>query len=171
MNISSARRSPLAARAGFTLIEILIVVTIIGLLASVVLVGLAPARKRGNDARRIADLKEVQNALEIYYNKCGHYPGDETCAAPQAGTAVPWNNLKDVLLKAGIGVNQVPDDPTNGRTYQYATNDGGTGYVLAATFEDASNPALTKEKNNFTMPDGIPALDGACGTDIYCVAF
>ena len=45
-------------RKGFTLIEILVVVAIISILASVVLVGLGPTRKIGRDARRISDLPE-----------------------------------------------------------------------------------------------------------------
>ncbi len=50
-------------RKGFTLIEILIVVAIIAILASVVLVGLAPTQREGRDARRISDLAQVQNGL------------------------------------------------------------------------------------------------------------
>jgi hypothetical protein len=43
--------------------------------------------------------------------------------------------------------------------------------VLAATFEDTTNPALAKQKNNLTLPDGVPALNGSCGVDLYCVTF
>ena len=50
---------------GFTLIEMLIVVATIGLLASVVLVGLGSFRSRGRDARRIADIRSVQNSLNF----------------------------------------------------------------------------------------------------------
>ena len=57
------------------MIEILIVVAIIGILASVVLVGLGPTQQSGRDARRLSDLHEVQNAIELYYQKYGIYPG------------------------------------------------------------------------------------------------
>jgi len=59
---------------GFTLIEMLVVVAVIGLLASLILVGLSDFRTRGRDTRRIADIKEVQNGLEVYYMKNGTYP-------------------------------------------------------------------------------------------------
>ena len=72
-------------RKGFTLIEILIVVAIIAILASVVLVGLGPTQQAGRDARRISDLHEVQNGLELYYNKCGYYPGTSSSLAMRGG--------------------------------------------------------------------------------------
>ena len=50
-------------RKGFTLIEILIVVAIIAILASIVLVGLGPTQQSGRDARRLSDLHEIQNGL------------------------------------------------------------------------------------------------------------
>ena len=62
----------LSTEKGFTLIEILIVVAIIAILASVVLVGLGPTQSGGRDARRVSDLSEVQNGFELYYNKSGH---------------------------------------------------------------------------------------------------
>src|ERR1035441_6676978 len=75
------------AQSGFTLIEILIVVAIIAILASVVLVGLGPTQQAGRDARRISDLNEAQNGLELYYNKCGYYPGPTNAAACAAWSA------------------------------------------------------------------------------------
>jgi len=54
---------------GFTLIEMLVVVAVIGLLASLILVGLSSFRTRGRDTRRVADTKEIQNGLELYYMK------------------------------------------------------------------------------------------------------
>ena len=54
-------------RKGFTLIEMLVVVAIIGLLSSTILVGLGNARSRARDARRISDLRQIQTGLENYY--------------------------------------------------------------------------------------------------------
>src|SRR3989338_2239422 len=59
---------------GFTLIELLVVIAIIAILASIALLSLAPAQKAGRDARRIADLRNTQALLQLYYNKCGHFP-------------------------------------------------------------------------------------------------
>lgn len=116
------------SKKGFTLIEILIVVAIIGILASVVVVGLGPAQKKGRDSRRVSDLRSVQTALELYYGKNGAYP------VPN-GT---WAQFAAVLTGAGIGTSQIPNDPTTSRDYVYSSDAAGTTYILAAQLEDAT---------------------------------
>ncbi len=59
---------------GFTLIELLVVISIIGLLSSIVLTSVNSARAKARDARRIADLKQIQLALELYYADNNAYP-------------------------------------------------------------------------------------------------
>ncbi len=59
---------------GFTLIELLVVIAIIGLLSSVVLGSLNAARAKSRDARRMRDMKEIQTALNLYYQDNGVYP-------------------------------------------------------------------------------------------------
>lgn len=148
-------------RKGFTLVEILIVVAIIGLLTSVVLVGLGSFRTRGRDARRIADLRETQNALELYYTKYQRYP------AVSGGDS--WTSLKSSLTGASIGVSTVSNDPLSpDRTYRYGVSSDGQNYVIAATLEDSGNSALKDD------PDGtVYGID--CGSStadtIYCVQF
>ena len=61
---------------GFTLIELLVVIAIIGILSSVVLASLNSARQKSRDARRISDVKQLQVALELYFDTNQSYPGD-----------------------------------------------------------------------------------------------
>lgn len=142
-------------RKGFTLIEILIVVAIIAILASVILVGLGPTQSLGRDARRVSDLQEVQNGLELYYNKSGAYPVPTTLTWGPATTATTFEGL---LINAGIGVTDVPDDPTSGGNYIYAWSTGGSSYVLAALLENQNGGPW----NGYTAPT-IPALAGETG--------
>ena len=156
-------------KQGFTLIEILIVVAIIGLLASVVLVGLGSFRTRGRDARRINDLREVQNGLEIYYTKNQSYPD-----------ANDWNALKTALIGSGIGLFDIPNDPLIGRNYAYCKTLDNYNYVIAAYLEDIDNVALKQASSDATFPCD-PSLVGtpsspACSksgnvTNKYCLTF
>lgn len=59
---------------GFTLIELLVVIAIIGLLSTLAVVALNNARMKSRDAKRVSDVKQIQTALELYYNDANGYP-------------------------------------------------------------------------------------------------
>ena len=126
-------------RRGFTLIELLVVIAIIGLLASVVLASLNTARKKGRDARRISDIKQLQLAVELYYDSHSN-------AYPDVSPGL------SALTPAFISV--VPTDPLTGTAYGYTGSaaDGSascstscSSYTLSATMEVAvpANPINT----------------------------
>lgn len=68
-------------KPAFTLIELLVVIAIIGILATLGVVALQSARKNARDAKRIADIKQIQTALELYFNNTGQYPSTSTFAS------------------------------------------------------------------------------------------
>src|SRR3989344_3695789 len=145
--------SLLTRQKGFTLIEILVVVGIIGLLASVVLSGLGSVRGRGRDARRAADLRSVQQGLELYYTKCQRYPGGSTCTDVTAPTS--WSDLEIRLKGSSLGVSGIPNDPLTtdaARNYKYAVSSDGQEYILEAVLEDASSPILRDSYKEPTPP-------------------
>lgn len=62
-------------RKGFTLLELLVVISIIAILITIGLTSFTTSQKKGRDAKRKSDIKDVQNALEQYYSICGYrYP-------------------------------------------------------------------------------------------------
>jgi prepilin-type N-terminal cleavage/methylation domain-containing protein len=65
-------------KIGFTLIELLVVIAIIGILATLAVVALQNSRKNARDAKRMADVKQMQTALELYFNDAGEYPESVT---------------------------------------------------------------------------------------------
>jgi len=76
---------------GFTLIELLVVVAIVGTLSSVVLSSLNAAREKARDTRRFHDIRQIQNALDMYYSDYGRYPGPN----PDSPTCGGWDTSGD----------------------------------------------------------------------------
>lgn len=154
---------------GFTLIELLVVIAIIGILSSVVLASLNGARQKGRDARRIADLKQIQLALEMYYDSnASEYP-DSICTTVAGGVCTAGTLMPSYITT-------VPNDPqANGTTYTYSYNNltsasaacsvaSGvcTSYVLGATLEGSANPALAGDIDGTI--DSVSCVD-----PVYCV--
>lgn len=145
------------SQRGFTLIEILIVVAIIAILASVVLVGLGPTQAQGRDARRISDLREVQTGLELYYNKNGVYP-----------TASTWADMTAALTQGNIGVSQIPVDPSGNQKYSYENTAGASDYVIGAQLETNSSAFA-----GYNPPANIPndfSLNCTAVSKQYCLS-
>jgi type II secretion system protein G len=65
-------------KKGFTLIELLVVIAIIGLLSTLSVVSLNNAREKSRNAKRVSDIKNIQTALELYYNDNSTYPASLT---------------------------------------------------------------------------------------------
>ena len=144
---------------GFTLIELLVVIAIIGILTSIVTVALSGAKQKARDARRVADIKNIQLALALYYSDNGMYPINIYAVAG----AAPSGGLAPDYLPT------VPIDPSRGACTSTGTGPGcyaytsywaaaeGSGSVCNATvrvpilyhigtaFEDTTNAALTQD--------------------------
>ncbi len=155
----------LSLRKGFTLIEMLIVVAIIGILASVVVIGIGPAQQRARDSRRASDLKQIQTALELYYNKNGAYPTGGTDGE------MSWADLVTSITGAGIGVNKIPTDPISANVYQYGAAGNGTSYVLKSTLEQVNdNLQKTSLRGTiFTIDCGAAVNPADADKKKYCV--
>ena len=121
-------------KKGFTIIELLVVIAIIGILASILLVSINSARTKARDARREADLKNIQQAIDLFIREKGVPPGTgagwwaqlgNACAAWQPG---PYTQLQPEYFA------KLPEDPSSsGAPPQCAAADGywyyyGRGY-------------------------------------------
>jgi general secretion pathway protein G len=95
-------------RLGMTLIEIMVVITILGLIAAAVGVAVIPQLNQARVDRARLDIKNIQNALKLYYTKKGNYPDTATglrgLVEMQALEAIPrdpWNNEYIYLNEGG----------------------------------------------------------------------
>ena len=115
---------------GFTLVELLIVIAIIGVLSSVVLSSLNISRNKANDAKRIASIKQLQTALETYYNDNGQYPSSADVAFPGVLTT---------LTPAYIS--QIPVDPNPATPFRYYTASQNPATFYAILVNNQNKPS------------------------------
>ena len=89
----------------FTLIELIVVIAIIGILASVIYPSFVNYQKRSRDARRQVDIKTIVDALERYYVDNGDYP------YPEWSRYGNFSDLEPYLVPKYL--TKLPRDPLN----------------------------------------------------------
>ena len=162
---------------GFTLIELLVVIAIIGLLSTMSIYAVNIARIKSRDTRRMADLKQIRTALNLYFDEYQRYPTYLDSDAADAG----WDhsNIGDGFIRGledntrGDNANvttflKVPNDPINiadtshcggagnDLVYTYLTENGNLSYKLCAAFE-------------LTTPENLVYACANGSYSVYCI--
>ena len=109
LKIKNTMNKQNAFRRGFTLIELMIVIVILGILMGTILPRLTGAQARARDTARKADLTNISQALEVYYGDTGQYPdaGATPCLYDGGGTPANENSVY-TALKGYMKGNRVP---------------------------------------------------------------
>lgn len=127
-------------KRGFTLIEILVTISIIGLLTMIGVTNFRVATQRARDGRRQADLEQIRAALELYRTDEEVYPTSDIIAD------------QEIIGSGGtVYMEKVPADPKS--DYQYSYTSDGVTYSLC-TFLELTTATVT----------GC----GSCGSDVSC---
>jgi len=110
---------------GFTLIEIMVVILILGLLATIVVQSLRGATDKGKRVKAQADIAEIKTGLDRYYLDSGSYPTSDQ--GLQALVSAPGSGKVPANYETGGYLQSIPTDPW-GNPYFYQSD--GNSYVL-----------------------------------------
>jgi general secretion pathway protein G len=115
--------------AGFTFVELLIVISLLAALAILAVMSFLPQIGKGNDAKRKSDIDRIKVAVEEYEKDHNCYP------LPDIMNCTPGTGLQPYL-------NKIPCDPTTGSPYLYTTDNNTcpTWYKLYAVLQNKSDP-------------------------------
>ena len=152
-------------KRGFTMIELLIVIAILGVLTVLGITSFGTSQLKSRDARRKADLLNITKALEAYYNDHGEYP---TGTGNTGIAGQTWSNPftdPDNPTDGALYINVLPTDPS-GYNYYYDSSDG-TYFQLYAYLENEQDGELTKDVNDVVMVySGTDCVIGTCNYGI-----
>lgn len=133
----------------FTLVELLVVMSIIGVLAALGIGSFMSAQLRGRDANRKSDLRQIAHSLELFYADYGKYPDSSTintiegCAynpATSTGSSCTWGEGSFTDGKS-IYMKTMPSDPTGNSKYVYRIVPSSLNqkFQLFATLENSED--------------------------------
>jgi len=120
---------------GFTLVELLVVIAVVGLLAAIALFSIDGIKSKSRDTRRVADIKSIQEGLAMYHNDNQSYPIFDGY--------ITGSDVVSAGLKSDGGMNGAPVDPVDslmgGVTYRYYyQSTQGSDYVIQYYLETDS---------------------------------
>lgn len=141
-------------KKGFTLIEMLIVIAIIGILSAAVLAGLGPARNKAKDARLISGMNQLRSIAEALYNPSVSGPY-ATLTLAQADVAKVVNDIDAASAGSRELILNLRDDAS-----EY------TAYVQLLT---AGNFYCVDSSGSSGIVDNEPGDDEYCNGDAYPV--
>lgn len=144
---------------GFTLVELLIGMVIIGILATLGFGSFSSSQQKSRDSQRKSDLKQISLALETYYNDVGSYPlGDASgrILGCNGGLLCSWGTpfVDDNDTTYMV---ELPSDPSSGSQYWYDSD--GTSWQLYARLENIRDPDVPKSASE--VPQEFSGVD--CG--------
>lgn len=162
-------------KKGFTLLEILVVVSIIALVGVFAAVAVNAARSKQRDATRIANIRQIQSALEDYFNETNRYPTGEFLPLGDAGQSacLSVSGLRaDCSAESAVFLRYVPPTYADGLdglvacgdpardAFCYTQRQEGDDYVIHFELENALSVVGLQKGINCATPDGMEA--GMC---------
>lgn len=154
------------SQAGFTMIELLVVMVIIGILAAIGFGSFQSSQLKGRDANRKSDLNQIGKALETYYNDKGSYPigAAGLINGCSGGSSCDWGD-PFVDENGTTYMIEIPADPRDNMSYYYVSD--GTYYQIYANLENTLDKDVPVDASDNKMEySDIICGSGACNYGI-----
>lgn len=151
-------------KQGFTLVELMIVMVIMGILATIGVTAFISSQVKGRDTTRKGNLKAISQAIEMYYNDKGVYPTGSNGVIPLCYTVAgagpgacgkDFPVFKDSITNGATYMTKFPIDPVSTQKYYYVSS-SGTQFQIYAHLENAQDSTI--------ITPAVPTTDcgGAC---------
>ncbi len=149
-----------STKKAFTLIELLVVIAIIGILATLAVVALQQARSRARDSKRMADIKQVQTALELFFNENNRYPTIDEWESGTIFSSSTGEIFMHSIPSAPYPADGICDSDQN--TFYYQVDENNSAYSIS--FCLGGNISGLSEGLKCATPGGI--IDYDCSAEI-----
>ncbi len=157
---------------GFTLVELIIVITILAILGTIGFLALGGYSSKARDSARVGDIATVSKSLDLSIVTAGSYPDPDSSFAVTYSGGVVWNQGKvgtNVInyLKSSIsggGINKKPVDPLSSQEYVYSSLAYGKAYQIKADYEGDVAVSLSPILDTAYAAAGDPTVAYIKGT-------
>ncbi|OGL94761.1 hypothetical protein A2348_04355 [Candidatus Uhrbacteria bacterium RIFOXYB12_FULL_58_10] len=162
-------------KRGFTIVELLVVVLIIGLVGTLAAIAVNSARSKQRDASRLSNVRQVQSALENYFNQSNAYPSEESLPLGDSteslclgsgGFAASCSGDDNVFLRVVVGTldkgldGAVACGTPSRNAFCYSSLEDGSAYAVGFELENALPQVGLVAGANCATPEGMKA--GSC---------
>jgi prepilin-type N-terminal cleavage/methylation domain-containing protein len=157
LGISMINRKSLFMKSnkkGFTIVELLIVIVIIGILAAITIVAYNGIQERSKFSREQADMNAINKMIQLYYAANSQYP-----STGGSGSWVGWSQASNIIPRNvptfSASNTQNPTYTSANNSYLYTSN--GTDYKLIRFSPAAGLPTIQRTNNSLADPARPPA--------------